>query len=232
MSEQLALGIGPEKSLRFDNFYTIAANRLLVNQLKLQAEGEGEQWVLVHGTAESGRSHLLQASCHRAATCGLVVSYLPLGDFVDANPMALLEGTEHIDLLCLDDLETVIGRADWEEALFHLYNRALISGTSLLLASRLPAASLECLLPDLHSRLKSFSVYQLAALDEQQRLDALIFRADILGMELDQDVAEYLYHRASRNLKSLFGMLDELDRESLRHQRSLTKPFVKRILNL
>lgn len=230
MSEQLALGIGPEKSLRFDNFYTIAANRLLVNQLKLQAESEGEQWVLVHGTPESGRSHLLQASCHQAASRGFSASYFPLREFTDANPRALLEGTEQADLLCLDDLDVVIGRPQWEESLFHLYNRALLSGTALLLASRLPAAALACSLPDLHSRLKSFSVYQLTALSEEQRLEALMFRATGLGMELDRDVAEYLYHRAARNLATLFGILDQLDRESLRHQRSLTKPFVKSVL--
>lgn len=230
MSEQLALGIGPEKTLRFDNFYTIAANRLLVNQLKLQAEGEGEQWVLVHGTAESGRSHLLQASCHRAASAGLATSYIPLREFVDADPQAVLEGAEQVDLVCLDDLDAVIGMARWEEALFHLYNRALHSGTALQVASRFPAGALPCGLPDLHSRLKSFSVYQLAALSEEQRLEALIFRATGLGMELGQEVAEYLYHRAARNLTTLFDILDQLDRESLRHQRSLTKPFVKSTL--
>ncbi len=230
MSEQLALGIGPEKSLRFDNFYTIAGNRLLVNQLKLQAEGEGEQWVLVHGTAESGRSHLLQASCHQAASRNLTASYIPLREFLDANAEAVLEGAEQVDLVCLDDLDAVIGMAHWEEALFHLYNRALHSGTALLAASRLPAGSLPCGLPDLHSRLKSFSVYQLTALSEEQRLEALIFRAIGLGMELEQEVADYLYHRAARNLTALFDILDRLDRESLRHQRSLTKPFVRSVL--
>lgn len=230
MSEQLALGIGPEKSLRFDNFYTIAGNRLLVNQLKLQAEGEGEQWVLVHGTAESGRSHLLQASCHLASSCGLAASYIPLREFLDADADAVLGGAEQVDLVCLDDLDAVIGMAQWEEALFHLYNRALHSGTTLQVASRLPAGSLPCGLPDLHSRLKSFSVYQLTALSEEQRLEALIFRATGLGMELEQDVADYLYHRAARNLTALFDILDQLDRESLRHQRSLTKPFVKSVM--
>ena len=227
MSEQLALGLGPDKFLTFDNFYVIGSNRLLVNQLGLQARGEGEQWVMVHGGAESGRSHLLQASCQAA---GRVASYLPLKEMGAYSPADVLAGAESLDLLCLDDVDLAMGRADWEEALFHLYNRAILSGTALLLSSLRPAGSLDCGLPDLRSRLASFSVYQLHALSDEERLRALIFRAEGLGMELTAEVADYLYHRAARNLAALFEILEQLDRESLRHQRALTKPFVKSVM--
>ncbi|MBB3047732.1 DnaA family protein [Litorivivens lipolytica] len=230
MSEQLALGIGPDRFLTFDNFYVVSANRLLVNQLGLQARGEGEQWVMVHGAAESGRSHLLQAACQAASADGKIASYLPLKDMVGYSPDEILAGAETLDLLCLDDVDAVLGKDNWEEALFHLYNRASLSGTSLLLSSARPAGSLDCNLPDLRSRLTSFSVYQAHSLDEEQRLQALVFRAEGLGMELSPDVAEYLYHRAARNLSTLFDILDQLDRESLRHQRALTKPFVKSVM--
>lgn len=230
MSEQLALGLGPDKFLTFENFYVIGSNRLLVNQLGLQARGEGEQWVMVHGGAESGRSHLLQASCQAAAAAGRVASYLPLREMGDYSPADVLAGAESLDLLCLDDVDIVMGRADWEEALFHLYNRAILSGTALLLSSLRPASGMDCALPDLRSRLASFSVYQLHALSDEERLQALVFRAEGLGMELTAEVADYLYHRAARNLAALFQILEQLDRESLRHQRALTKPFVKSVL--
>lgn len=230
MSEQLALGLGPDKSLSFENFYTLSINRLLMNQLRLQATGEGEQWVLVHGTEESGRSHLLQAACQEAAIAGRVASYLPLREFLGCAPEDLLAGVDSCDLLCVDDVDSIAGKRDWEEALFHLYNRAVLSGTSLLLSSRFPAAGLNSALRDWHSRLGSFSVYQLHSLDEEEKLQALSFRAERLGMELHRDVAEYLYHRAARNLAALFEILERLDRESLRHQRALTKPFVKTVM--
>lgn len=230
MSEQLPLGLGPDKALSFDNFYTIASNRLLLNQLRLQAEGEGEQWVLVHGAAESGRSHLLQASCQLAANSGLVTAFLPLVELKSYDPEEVFAGSDSFDLLCVDDIDAVVGRREWDEALFHLYNRASLSGTAVLFSSRLPASSLDTTLSDLRSRLNGFSVYHLAALSEEQRLDALIFRASKLGMELSREVAEYLYHRAARNLCALFGILEQLDRESMRHQRALTKPFVKKVM--
>lgn len=230
MSEQLPLGLGPDKSLRFDNFLTLAPNRLLINQLRLQAVGEGEQWVYVHGADESGRSHLLQAACQAASEAGLRCSYLPLRDLLSFSAQDLLSGVEQLHLLCVDDLELAVGNRDWEETLFHSYNRMLLSGSAMLIAAAQPAAALDCSLADLQSRLNSFSVYQLRGLQDEEKMQALQFRAECLGMALSQDVVEYLYHRASRNLQSLFACLEKLDRESLRQKRGLTKPFVKQVM--
>lgn len=230
MTEQLALGLGLDKSLSFDNFYPLPGNRLLLNQLQLQAAGEGEQWVYVNGGSESGRSHLLQASCQVAARAGRQSAYLPLKDLKDYPPGDLLAGVEQLDLLCLDDLDVVLGSEAWEEALFHGYNRMVHSGTATLVSAAGAVGALPCRLPDLRSRLASFSVYHLQGLKDEQKMQALRFRAEGLGLQLSQEVVEYLYHRASRNLVDLFACLDRLDRESLRQQRSLTKPFVKQVM--
>ena len=229
MTEQLALGLGLDKSLSFGNFYPLPGNRQLLNQLRLQAAGEGEQWVYVNGGAESGRSHLLQASCQAAAQAGRRAAYLPLRELKDYPPHDLLAGVEQLDLLCLDDLDAVLGSAPWEEALFHAYNRMAPGGSAMLVAAG-PVAALPCRLPDLRSRLASFSVYHLQGLKDEQKMQALRFRADSLGLRLSQEVVEYLYHRAPRNLGALFACLERLDRESLRQQRALTKPFVKQIM--
>ena len=44
------------------------------------------------------------------------------------------------------------------------------------------------------------------------------------------EVAEFLIKRISRDMHSLFAMLDRLDRESLVAQKKLTIPFVKGLL--
>lgn len=230
MSEQLPLGLGPDKSLSFDNFHTLGANRLLVNQLRLQAVGEGEQWVYLHGASESGRSHLLQAACQTASEAGLRSAYLPLKELIRYPARDLLDGVEQLHLLCIDDLDLVAGNADWEETLFHSYNRMLQSGSAMLIAAANPAAALGCRLADLQSRLSSYSVYQLRGLQDEEKMEALQFRAECLGLDLNQDVVEYLYHRAPRNLESLFACLERLDNESLRQKRGLTKPFVKQVM--
>lgn len=228
--EQLPLSLRLADDATFANFYVAEANSLPVSELERQAQGEGAQWIFLVGAAGSGRSHLLQACCHRADESGRHSRYLPVADLLEYPPEALLEGVETLDLLCLDDIDRALGRGDWERALFNCYNRCLASGTALLLAAAQPVTQLPCDLADLASRLAGFSVYRLRVLNEQERLQALRFRARCLGLEMGADVAAYIYTRCERDIRSLFAVLDRLDRASLVWKRRVTIPFVKRVM--
>ena len=105
MSEQLSLGIGLRDSARFSNF-VVAENREAVHALECLAEGRGESQLLIHGAPGTGRTHLLQACCHRAATSGRSAAYLPLAEAVDLPPEMVL-GWEQYALVCIDDVEAV-----------------------------------------------------------------------------------------------------------------------------
>jgi len=50
-------------------------------------------------------------------------------------------------------------------------------------------------------------------------------------LELTDEVAQYILHRAPRDMKELFLTLKRLDHVSLAEQRRLTIPFVKQVLN-
>ena len=67
--------------------------------------------------------------------------------------VAVLSQLEHRSLICLDDIDTVMGQADWEEALFHLINAVKDAGSRLVLLANQTARKLPVTLPDLHSRL-------------------------------------------------------------------------------
>ena len=73
-------------------------------------------------------------------------------------------------------------------------------------------------------------VFQIRALDEQQRVAALQLRAGHRGLELPDDTAAYMLKRSRRDMASLYGLLDKLDLEALRAQRRLTIPFVRDVL--
>ena len=93
-------------------------------------------------------------------------------------------------------------------------------------------AQLRIGLPDLLSRLGWGVVYQLKALDDGQRMQALQLRAQQRGCEMPDETASYLLRRLPRDLPALFDLLDQLDEASLAAQRKLTVPFVKSVLGL
>ena len=222
---QLALGIGLKDNATFDNFFP-AGNELVLQTL----QADSEQTLFLYGAQGIGKTHLLQAVCHRVASRGGSPAYLPLASRAQLAP-AILDGLEHQSVVLLDDIQHIAGQPEWETALFHLYNRVRERGTRLLISSRVAPGGLALGLPDLASRLSWGPVFQLEALNDDEKRQALQLRAKQRGMSLGDEVAEFLLKRAPRDMGSLFALLNKLDRASLAAQRRLTIPFVRELLD-
>ena len=198
-------------------------------QLVLEAQlNEGEQFVYLHGAAGSGRSHLLQAACH-SAPAGAAL-FLPLDQLSEMRPDDVLAGVESLALLSLDNLHSVVGRSDWEEALFHLFNRVRESGSRLLVSADCAPRQLSVELPDLQSRLSSGVVFRLEEPDDEAKRQILQFRARQRGMNLGEETSNYIFARAGRSLPELIAILEQLDGASMAAQRQLSIPFVRETL--
>jgi DnaA-homolog protein len=226
--EQMPLAVQLRDGATFDNFYE-ADNSLVVDQLRRQLV-DGERYIYLFGGQGSGRSHLLQAACHRADQMELASVYLPLEQLSGHDPDALFDGLEQLSMVCLDDLQCVVGNAKWEQQLFHLFNRLAEQGTRLLVAAHCSVRELPTTLADLSSRLSWGAIYQLKNLSDEQSMSALQFRAARRGMEMNVEVAQFIVNRNQRDTESLLATLDVLDNASLKEQRKLTVPFVKSTL--
>ena len=227
---QLPLGVGLRDDATFNNYYASSANASLVDHLSHQLMPGSEPFLYLWGAPGSGRSHLLQAACHAASDQDKRALYLPLADLGHFPPL-MLEDIERLDLVAIDDLEYVIGRKRWEEALFHAFNRLRDAGKALLIAANKPPRHLEVALPDLASRLAWGVTFHLHPMDDSDRLAALKLRANVRGMQLPDDVGRYIMHRGPRELGELCRALETLDQASLSAKRKLTIPFLKSALN-
>jgi len=221
---QLPLRIGLRDSATFANFFP-GDNAAACHALSQGAE----PFIYVWGTEGSGKSHLLQAACHAVTEQGGQAIYLPLSEAGLAPSM--LEGLEGMALVCLDDLDAIAGKPEWEQALFHLYNRLRDSGNRLLAAGRASPSGMGLRLADLTSRLSWGPVFQLSPLDDSGKAAALQQRAANRGMHMPQEVAAYLLQRAPRDMHALFALLERLDEVSLAAQRKLTIPFVRELIH-
>jgi len=125
----------------------------------------------------------------------------------------------------------VFGLDDWEQALFHLYNRLVTENTALLIAGQRSPAQCEVSLADLQSRLQSAVVFQVPHLSDEQKVLALQMRAKRRGFDLGKDVAEYLVNRYERSTETLFSILQDLDLLSLATRRKVTIPLLRTLLD-
>lgn len=226
--EQLPLAFQRQHHATLESFVA-GGNSALLFAID-QMIGGAERYIYIHGTAGSGRSHLLQASCHRAEQRGLSSVYLPLAELGDYDPQSLFEGLEGLQLVCLDDIDAVLGKRDWETGLFSLYNALAEADCRLLVSASSAVRELQLSLEDLRSRLSSGPIYQLLALDEARQQQVVRERARALGLELSAEVIQFIFQRSQRDLDSLLQILDTLDQASLREQRRLTIPFIKSTL--
>lgn len=247
MMNQLALGISLSDDATFANFL-VGRNQALINFLQnitnhtkndlTEAvaqnvdKGLKDNMIYLWGSASSGLSHLLQACCHFLSEQGKTCLYLPLNQANELSPQ-ILENLDQINFIAIDDIDAIAGQKQWEEQLFHFYNNIQhIKNTYIIFAAHNAAKQLPLGLPDLQSRLCHLVSLHVQSLEDHEKLMVLQMRAHARGLEITTRVGAFLLNRCSRNMGSLFQILEKLDQASLIAQRKLTIPFVKSVLRI
>lgn len=229
---QLPLSIRLADHATFSNYYP-GINAVALGYVEglcgLKA-GWMESLIYLWGNKGVGCSHLLQAACLTFQTTNRHAIYLPLYELID-HPPAMLENLENYDLVCLDDLQAIEGRSEWQEALFHLFNKLRDNDKKILLAADNAPKGLAIELADLISRLSLALIFQLQPLSDEDKLRALQLRASRRGIQLTDEVGLFILGRSDRDMASLFQLLELLDKASLAAKHKLTIPFVKQVLS-
>ncbi len=227
MNTQLTLALRQQDGFLFEN-YIAGPNQAAVAAVAAWARGELEQ-VYIYGPEGSGRSHLLSAASKTAEDSGLNLCLLPSKELLQM-PAEVLEGIEQYSLIAVDDVDSFVGLPEWQEALFHLYNRCRELGHHMLFTANAKPRNLGLALADLVSRLGAGPVYQLQALGDADLVELLQCRAKQRGLPMSDEVAAYIIHRGVRAPNALVLLLDTLDEKAMVEQRKLTIPFVREVL--
>lgn len=222
---QLGLPLKLQDHAVFETFWA-AGNEGLLAFLDDLCDTPNGPGCWIWGKPATGKSHLLQAVCDRLGDRSI---YLPLTDLRSAGP-GILDGMAEREFVGVDDVRSVLGEADWERALFALFECATESRSVLLVTSGAPPRDSGCLLPDLESRFSLLPAFHLRPLDERGLQNALKLRAKHRGLELPDETARFLTTRSRRDMASLYALLDTLENEALLARRRLTIPFVKTVI--
>ncbi len=207
---QMLLGIAPEWEPSLDNFVA-GRNAELLAALRDAQRGAVYLW----GAPGSGKTHLLQAMVQRGRAAGLEGCYAQ-GAVPEAAAVVAVDDVE-----ALDDVAQI--------ALFELYNRMREQGGLLLVGGAQPPAHLS-LRDDLRTRLGWGLVYQVQALSDDEKAEALCQHAGARGFELPPEVMQYLLRHGRRDLPSLLRVLDALDTHCLRLKRPASVPLLKEVM--
>ena len=212
---QLLLDIAPDWVPTLDNFVP-GHNVELLSALRHALAGDsGERCFYLWGESGCGKSHLLQAAVGQARAAGQSAICL-----CRAVPQA-------VQVVAVDDAEALDDAAQVE--LFALYNRQRDNGGVLLVSGTQAPAHLG-LRDDLRTRLGWGMVYQVHALNDEEKTRALEQHALARGFTLPPEVSHYLLRHGRRDLPSLLAVLDALDAQCLRLKRQPTVPLLKEVM--
>ena len=209
-----------------EGFYTSQENSHLVSILK---DANFSDDLFIYGTKESGKTFLLQAMCNSYSSVSKSSLYIPLKNVMNYG-VEIFESLENIDLICVDGIEEVISKIEWEKAIFNLINKALISESRLILTSSKDLKSLNFSLPDLESRIRKIQSYELYPINDEDIFDALKYISKLTSINLGDKEARYLVTYSQRNISNLVHILESLDQLSMEMKRKITIPLIKEVI--
>ena len=209
-----------------EGFFTSQENSHLLSLLK---DSDFLDDLFIYGTKESGKTFLLQAMCNSYSSVSKSSLYIPLKMVMNYG-VEIFESLENIDLICIDGIEEVISKIEWEKAIFNLINKALISETRLILTSSKDLKSLNFSLPDLESRIRKIQSYELHPINDKDIFDALKYISKLTSINLGDKEARYLVTYSQRNISNLVHILESLDQLSMEMKRKITIPLIKEVI--
>jgi DnaA family protein len=130
-------------------------------------------------------------------------------------------------MVAVDDVEALDGAG--QVALFALYNCMRENGGALLVSGASAPTPL-AVRDDLRTRLGWGLVYQVHALSDEEKMQALEQHAQARGLALPREVTQYLLRHGQRDMPALLGLLDAMDAQCMRLQRAPSVPLLKDVM--
>lgn len=222
--QQLLLDIQSLPLPTLENFQPGRNVELLHMLTSILSGQEKERFVYLWGGQGCGKSHLLQATVDAYTQKNLKAIYC------SAKKQCEFSMDNVMDCVAIDDIDCLDALAQIE--LFNRYNQLRDEGHALLLMSGVAAPMYLEMRQDLVTRLGWGLVYQVHELTEEEKIQAMKSHAADCGFELSQEICLYLLRHGRRDLPSLMMTLDALDRYSLIHQRPITIPLLRELLQV
>ena len=223
---QLALQIQINERASLNNFFVSINNIKTIQILKniLLSSNKGAQ-VFIDDLGSNGKSYLLQALCNDFSNSNSSSIYIPIQKAIKLDP-SILEGVSQLNLICIDDVDQ-INKREWEIALFNLINECYEKECFLLLAGRIN--KLEAI-PDLVSRIKKMETLRLEPINDDELFEATLAISKNLNIEISDKNMNYLINNSKRDIKTIFRILSQLEKESLERKKSIGLNLIKEVI--
>jgi len=201
----------------FENFVTGPCNRMAHAAAQAVSDLPGRAYnpLFIHAGVGLGKSHLMQAICHKVRQHRPDVSmmYVSCEDFVNQFIASIESGQieefryrfRYLDLLVIDDIHFLADKERTQEEFFHTFNTLYQSQKQVVLSSDSPPHEIPRLEERLVSRFKWGLVVRIDRPSFETRVAIVQKKSKLRGVDLPEDVVQYIATAIDTNNRELEG---------------------------
>jgi chromosomal replication initiator protein len=203
----------------FDNFVIGQSNRFAHAAAVAVAEAPAKAYnpLFIYGDSGLGKTHLLHAIGDYAQSlyAGVKVRYVSSEEFTNdfINSIANNRGAafqsryREVDILMIDDIQFLQGRAETQEAFFHTFNQLHDHNKQVVITSDVAPKLLTGFEDRMRSRFEWGLITDVQAPDLETRIAILRKKAQSESLHIPDEVLEYIATVVSSNIRELEGAL-------------------------
>ncbi|MBE9480711.1 MAG: chromosomal replication initiator protein DnaA [Bacteroidetes bacterium] len=232
------------ESYSFDNFVEGDCNRLARSAGYAVAESPGKTSfnpLFIYSNVGLGKTHLAHAigiqvkynfpnkTVLYVSTEQFIVQYI---DSVrNNNQNDFVHFYQMIDVLIMDDIQFISGKEKTQDIFFHIFNHLHQKSKQLIITSDKAPIEMKGIEPRLLSRFKWGLAADLLVPDLETRIAILQKRLYNDGIEIPNDVIEYLAYSITTNIRELEGALISILAQSSLNKKVITIDLAKQMID-
>lgn len=204
-----------------DNFVVGAGNELAFAacQSIIQQPGKKYNPLFLYGGVGIGKTHLMQAvgNALKNKNPHFNILYISTEQFVQEFVDALRKRRtakfakyyRSADVLIVDDIQFIAGKDKIQEEFFHTFNALHQAEKQIIISSDKSPKEIPSIEERLQSRFEWGMSIDMQYPDYETRCAIIKTKTSNLGVELTEDVVEYLSTASSTNVRELEGLLNQ-----------------------
>lgn len=213
-----------EYAYTFDTFIVGKSNEFAYAACQSVARSNGTKPynpLFIYGPSGLGKTHLMIAISHemKERNPDLNIVYVTAETFTNELIEAIRQKKDttkfhekyrSADVLLVDDVQFLSGKDQSQEELFHTFNKLHSEGRQIVLTSDRPPKELRVLEERLRNRFEWGLVADISAPDFETRVAIIRRKAELLELNIPDDVAEFIANRLKTNIRQLEGAVKKL----------------------
>ena len=211
-----------EYEFTFDTYIVGSSNKFAhAASLAVAANPAGSYNPLfIYGNSGLGKTHLLYAISNdiKKNHPDMTALYIKGDDFTNELIDAIRRGTtsdfhqkyRKTDVLLVDDIQFIAGKDSTQEEFFHTFNTLYEAKKQIVLTSDRPPKEIQTLEDRLRTRFEWGLIADIQPPDFETRIAIIKRKAELLNIQLPDDVSEYIATRLKTNIRQLEGAVKKM----------------------